>query len=100
MQNKLIDLTHILNEKITAYPDTVAPKFEVLNTVAEHGFAELQMTTVLHVGTHIDAPCHILKNTKSLDQFLIDKFIGKAIVIPCQYKEEINLKYLQSYRLA
>ncbi len=45
MQNKLIDLTHVLNEKITVYPDTVAPKFEMLNTVAEHGFAELQMTT-------------------------------------------------------
>ncbi len=27
MQNKLIDPTHILNEKITVYPDTVAPKF-------------------------------------------------------------------------
>ncbi len=98
MQNKLIDLTHILNEKITVYPDTVAPKFEVLNTVDEHGFAELEMTSVLHVGTHIDAPCHILKNTKSLDQFPIDKFIGKAIVIPCQYKEEINLEYLQTYQ--
>ncbi len=98
MQNKLIDLTHILNEKITAYPDTEAPKFEELNNVAEHGFAELKMTSVLHVGTHIDAPCHILKNTKSLDQFPLDKFIGNAIVIPCQYKEEISLKYLQSYR--
>ncbi len=46
MQNRLIDLTHILNEKITVYPDTVAPKFEVLNTVDEHGFAELEMTSV------------------------------------------------------
>ncbi len=95
---RLIDLTHILNEEITVYPDTLAPKFKALNTIDEHGFAELKMTSVLHVGTHIDAPCHILKNTKSLDQFPIHKFIGKAIAIPCQYKEEINLKYLQSYR--
>ena len=97
MQNKLIDLTHILNEKMTVYPDTVGPKFEVLNTVEKHGFTELKMTVVTHSGTHIDAPCHILKNAKSIDQFPIEKFIGNAIVIPCQDKQEINLKYLQTF---
>lgn len=97
MQNKLIDLSHVLNENISVYPDTVGPKFEVLNTVEKSGFAELKMTMVLHSGTHIDAPCHILKNTKSLDQFPVDKFIGRAIVIPCQGKKEIDLKYLQTF---
>lgn len=97
MQNKLIDLTRILNERITVYPDTVGPKFEVLNTVEKDGFAELKMSMDLHSGTHIDAPCHMLKNTKSLDQFPIDKFVGKAIVIPCHDKQEIDLKYLQTF---
>ncbi len=97
MQNKIIDLTHLLNEKITVYPDTVAPEFEILNTVEEHGFAEMRMSSVLHVGTHIDAPCHILANTKSLDEFPIDKFFGNAIVIPCQDKTEIGLEFLQSF---
>lgn len=97
MRHHLIDLTHILNNNITVYPDTVGPKFEVLNTVEKSGFAELQMTMVLHSGTHIDAPCHILKNTKSLDHFPIDKFIGRGIVIPCQDKKEISLAYLQTF---
>lgn len=97
MQNKLIDLTHILNENITVYPDTVGPKFEVLNTVEKDGFAELKMTMVCHSGTHIDAPCHMLKNSKSLDRFPVDKFIGKAIVIPCQDQKDIDLKHLQRF---
>jgi kynurenine formamidase len=97
MQNKVIDLSHILNEESTVYPDTVAPKFEVLNTVDKHGFTELKMTMVSHTGTHVDAPCHVLKNKKSLDQFPIEKFFGNAIVIPCQEREEINLKYLQTF---
>ena len=97
MQNKIIDLSHVLNEKITVYPDTVGPKFEAINTVAEHGFAELQMTMVLHSGTHIDAPCHILGNTKSLSDFSVDKFMGTAIVIACQHKEEIDLAYLKTF---
>ena len=98
MQTKLIDLTHVLNENITVYPDTLPPKFEVINTVQKSGFAELKITTVLHTGTHIDAPCHILEHTKSLDQFPIDKFIGKAMVIHCQKKKEIGLKFLQTFQ--
>ncbi len=94
---KIIDLTHILNENSTVYPDTAGPKFEVLNTVENDGYSEQQITMVCHTGTHIDAPCHIFNNTKSLDRFPIDKFIGNAIVIPCQDKKEINLKYLQTY---
>jgi arylformamidase len=97
MQTKLIDLTHILNEKSTVYPDTVGPKFEMLNTVAKHGFAELKVEMVLHSGTHIDAPCHILQDTKSLDQFPLEKFFGKAIVIPCQDKKEISVEYLKTF---
>lgn len=97
MQTKLIDLTQVLNENIVVYPDTIGPKFEVLNSVEKSGFAELKMTMVLHSGTHIDAPSHILKNAKSLDQFPVDKFTGRAIVIPCQDKEAIGLKYLQTF---
>jgi len=94
---KLIDLSHILTENITVYPDTLAPKFEVSNTVEKNGFTEIKMTMASHTGTHIDAPCHIIQDAKSIDQFPIDKFYGKAIVIPCQDKIEITLEYLQTY---
>ena len=97
MYKKIIDLTHLLNEEITVYPDTVGPKFETLNTVAEHGFAELKATMVLHSGTHIDAPCHILQNTKSLDAFPLEKYIGNAFVINCKNKKEISLDFLRTF---
>jgi kynurenine formamidase len=97
LQTTLIDLTRLINENIIVYPDTVAPSFEVLNTVEKNGFAELKMNLVLHTGTHIDAPCHMLKNARSIDQFPIDKFTGSAIVIPCSHKAEIDLVYLQTF---
>lgn len=97
MQKKIIDLSHLLNEHATVYPDTVGPKFEQLNNVAEHGFAEMRVTMVLHSGTHIDAPCHILANTKTLSDFPVDKFMGTAIVIPCHDKKEISLDYLKTF---
>jgi kynurenine formamidase len=97
LQTKLIDLTRLINENIPVYPDTVSPSFEVLNTVEKNGFAELKMNLVLHTGTHIDAPCHMLTNAKSIDQFPIDKFIGRGMIIPCSHKEEIDLVYLQTF---
>ena len=96
MQDKIIDLAHLLNKNITVYPETLAPKFEAINTVEKHGFAELKVTMVLHSGTHIDAPCHIFRNARSIDQFPVEKFMGRAIVIPCQDKNEISLEFLQT----
>ena len=79
------------------YPDTVGPKFEHINNVAEHGFAEMQVTMVLHSGTHIDAPCHILANTKALSDYPVDKFMGNAVVIPCRGIHEISLDHLKKF---
>jgi arylformamidase len=97
MQSKIIDLTHLLNADITVYPDTLGPEIIKLNTVEKDGFAELKMTMVLHSGTHIDAPCHILKDTKSLDQFPLEKFMGPAIVIPCHERKEIDVEFLKPF---
>src|SRR5689334_25356470 len=93
----IVDLTHLLNEDITVYPDTIGPKIDVLNTVENDGFAELRLTMVLHSGTHLDAPSHILRDGKSLDQFPIDKFTGKAVVIPCGGERELSLTFLRRF---
>jgi arylformamidase len=97
MKSKIIDLTHLINEDITVYPDTFQPKFEVQNTIEKDGFSELKMAMCTHTGTHIDAPSHMIMNSKSLDLFPLNKFIGKSIVVPCQGKQEIDLKYLQTF---
>lgn len=97
MPTRVIDLSHLLNEKIMVYPDTAAPTFEVTNTVVKDGYREHQISMLSHTGTHIDAPCHILQNGRSLDQFQVDKFFGTAMVIPCQGRQDISLEYLQTF---
>lgn len=96
MQKKIIDLTHTINKKMTVYPNTPVPSLKENNTIKEHGFAELMVSMVTHTGTHIDAPCHILPGKKSLDDFPLDKFAGKAIVVDCGGESEISLKLLKS----
>jgi kynurenine formamidase len=97
MPTKVIDLTQLLKEKMTVYPDTAPPTFEVTNTVDKDGYTEHRISMLSHTGTHIDAPCHILQNGKSLDKFQMDKFIGSAIIIPCSDRKEISLEYLRTF---
>ena len=91
----IIDLTHTLKNKITVYPNTLEPIFEQGNTIEKDGFSEINMTMCTHTGTHIDAPAHIIPNTKSLDQFDVEKFIGSATVIDCSEIKEISLDFLK-----
>jgi arylformamidase len=95
--SKIIDLTHVINEKISVFPGTLTPKLAPLSTIEHDGFAELMLTMCTHTGTHIDAPSHMIKGAKSLDQFPVSKFTGKAIVISCQGRGKIDLEYLQLF---
>ncbi|MDD3808422.1 MAG: cyclase family protein [Candidatus Pacebacteria bacterium] len=96
MERKIIDLTHTINEKMTVYPGTPSPIIKDYSTIGKEGFAELLLTMVTHTGTHIDAPCHIMKGAKKLSDFPLDKFAGRAIVIDCGGKDGISLELLKS----
>src|ERR1017187_5424012 len=96
---QIIDLTHTIHPDITVYPGTPKPVFDKANTIKNNGFAEMKLTMVTHTGTHIDAPCHILEGKKALDDFPVDHFIGKAMVIHCTDQEnaEITLDFLKPF---
>lgn len=91
----IIDLTHTLENKITFFPGTLEPNFEKYNTIEKDGYAELKLTMCTHTGTHIDAPCHIIPKTKSLDEFPLEKFIGKGLTINCSKSKSISLDLLK-----
>ena len=78
---KTIDLSHTISTGMAVYPGTEPPEFSDQFTIDSAGFYEKKITLFSHTGTHIDAPSHILKNAKSLDQIHISGFIGKASVL-------------------
>ncbi len=80
---------------MTVYPGTPAPTFQPCATVEKDGFAELTINMCSHIGTHIDAPAHVLHDGKSLDQFPIDKFVGTALLVDVTAVTEISRGQLQ-----
>jgi kynurenine formamidase len=39
-----------------------------------------------HTGTHVDAPLHVKKNGKSIDELPIEKFMGEGVVLDMRHK--------------
>lgn len=78
---KIIDLTHPISEKTPVYPGTPIVKTEQFATVKEDGFMEKYYSLPSHVGTHMDAPAHMLAQGRHLDEFSVDNFIGSAVLV-------------------
>ena len=85
---KVIDLTHFISEDMPVYPGTEPPILAPANTYEKDGFKETLMTMFTHTGTHMDPPAHLFEGRTTLDQFPIDQFVGKAVVIDCSDLEE------------
>ncbi len=85
------DLSLPVNNKIPSFPGTPAPKIEQLATVEKEGWNSKQVSFDSHFSTHIDAPNHMKKDGKTLDDYPLDKFIGKAIVLDARNMNEISL---------
>lgn len=81
------------------YPGTKPPVFNQGASIDDDGFLEKKITLTSHVGTHIDAPAHIIKGAKTLDQFGIEHFMGNAARLDLfQNKQLITMDDLVIYQ--
>ncbi|MDP0488894.1 MAG: cyclase family protein [Fusobacterium sp. JB019] len=101
MKMKIMDLTHVISGNISVFPGSMLPKIENVSTVQRDGFNESLLTILSHIGTHADAPKHIYSQGKSLDEFSIDSFVGKAFVVDTRSmdpKEDIKIEDINMER--
>ena len=80
---KIIDLSLMFYKGMQTYHKKYHPKFKRIKS-ASHNSHNREVSTIQigsHLGTHIDAPRHFIKNGKTIDQFDISHFCGNAILI-------------------
>jgi len=95
---KLYDLTHLLNNESPVYPGISSPQFTPAASIEENGYRETHFKFHSHLGTHIDAPSHMLETGLSLDKLDIYTFSGKALIIPVPKKAKIiEKKFIQNF---
>lgn len=58
-----------------------SPRFDRERTVADDGAAVTRFDAPTHAGTHVDAPAHVIKGGRTLDEVPLDAFAGEAVVL-------------------
>jgi kynurenine formamidase len=76
-----MDLSHTLQEGMPVYPGTEPPSFTQACTLEVDGYVETRLTMLTHVGTHVDAPGHIIPGGATLDELPVAAFTGTAVVV-------------------
>ena len=95
----IVDCSHVIEEGMPVYPGTEGPILLPACRLEEEGFREKKWTMFSHTGTHMDAPAHMIADGKTLDQFSVEKFIGRGMVLDvreCTAKE-IPFERIQAY---
>lgn len=92
---KFYDLSHQLNNQSPVYPGIQPPEFIPAADIETHGYRETHFRFHSHLGTHIDAPAHMIESGNTLDQLSIDSFCGNAIIIKTEPEKLISVEVLK-----
>jgi kynurenine formamidase len=82
------------------WPGDSRPEFREVKSLAEDGYVVQSIHFSNHLGTHLDAPSHIVKGGMTLDRIPLATLIGKAVLIDFSYKgkkDRITRKDLQAH---
>lgn len=100
---KIYDLTHKIENNMTAYCDAEKPNIKPLFSYEKDNFNVTYLGLTSHLGTHLDVPLHLMENGKNICDFPVDAFFGKGMCIYFENLDSIdfdsikNIDYLLIY---
>lgn len=74
----IVDLSVLVTGDTPVYPGDPEPKVKPVGNLAKDGFHDHEITMGTHVGTHIDAPVHMIEGGKELNDIQVDQFVGRG----------------------
>ena len=92
---KYIDLTHTFDAEMPVYPGDPIPELVQIADLRKEGYTDYQIKTGMHVGTHMDAPLHMLEGGKRLSDIAVEKFLGKGCLIDARGASIVNADFLE-----
>ena len=75
------DLSHPWGLGQPCWPYFEDVKIERLHSMAKSGVLTQRITTVMHSGTHVDAPGHVVEGTPFMDEVPLPHFFGTGVVV-------------------
>ena len=82
MEFEYYDISPLIHKGIAVFPgDTPFSKMDILNFTKGDHLDLSSITTTLHVGSHVDAPCHYSRSGESIEKRNLKYYLGEAQVI-------------------
>jgi kynurenine formamidase len=78
---RIVDLTHPLSDDMPVYPGLARPSFAPIARVESDGYAMSRYELLNHIGTHVDAPSHLVAGGDTLDEIALERLICDAFTI-------------------
>lgn len=88
--DKIVDLTHTLSPTFPTFEGWRAMQFEPVRRIDGEGYSVNHWSLEEHVGTHLDAPCHMNPDGLAADEIPVKNFIGPLAVVDMRSKAENN----------
>ncbi|MBU1292927.1 cyclase family protein [Patescibacteria group bacterium] len=89
-----VDLSVLLNEETPVYPGDPQTHITPAGLLHKDGYKDHYVCIGTHVGTHMDAPSHMLENGKNLNDFPLERFSGRGVLI--EVNESFNIEEVKS----
>lgn len=96
---KLIDLIYTFDNVTPVFPGDPKPRLEQVAFIEKDSFNDHKISTVMHVGTHMDAPLHMIENGATIEGLSLERFIGRGVLIDACGKKEVDTSILKAYTI-
>ncbi len=97
---KLVDLTHTFDASMPVYPGDPTPELKQTAFIGEHGYNEYCLHAGMHVGTHMDAPLHMIPDGAFMSEIPPTQFFGPGRLIDARGRKLVTEDLLEKVQLA
>ncbi len=77
----IIDLSYPLGKGTPTYPSSIGFSIYERSKIEKNGRKTSKIVLNTHMGTHMDAPAHILLNAQTIDKIPLKKMMGRALIL-------------------
>lgn len=97
---KYIDLSHVFDDAMPVYPGDPPAELTQIAEVGRDGANAWLLSTGMHVGTHIDAPLHMLADGSCVSDIAPEQCFGRGRLVDARGRESITADLLNQVTLA
>ncbi|MEC9485107.1 MAG: cyclase family protein [Candidatus Izemoplasma sp.] len=89
---RIIDLTRTITDLISTSPFDDMLSLTTYKTIENDGYADSRLDTSMHVGTHMDAPSHMIPGGKLMSDYPLEHFIAQGVALDFTNASQIELE--------